>query len=106
MPEYSEIMMKKENLMSTSVMMMQSLFQSQSSATSQHHQKIWSSLRQDTRSLRTERRERKMWRRQSRRLPLLHLRRRSKIRRPRVKCELQLSPVGIGKILVNGVDEF
>ena len=70
MPEYCESMIKKEELDEQffddgAVVPSITIFNYE------HRQKIWDSLRQDTRRLRTEMKGRKKWSKQSKRLPLL-----------------------------------
>ena len=71
MPEFCESMMKKEEL-DEQIFDDDAVFPSIaifSYEPAPPEGMIWDSLHQDTRSLRTERRERNKWRRQSRRLP-------------------------------------
>ena len=97
--------------MSNSLMMMQPFLQSQSSAMSQHHQRIWDSLHQDTRSFGTENREGKKFKRPWKRLPLPPMeeitptpqekevegQREQENKDEDLECELQMSPMDVDK---------
>ena len=80
--------------MSDSFMTVQSFLHPQSSAMSQRRQKIRDSLRQDTRSLRTEKGEKKKWSRQSKRLPLLFGEKKDED----LECDLQLSAMDVDEV--------
>ena len=74
---------------------------------SQRHQKIWNSLRQDTRSLRIDQRKKEVQQALEETAPTpqekgVGYQKESEKKEDDLACELQLSPMNVDKVLVNG----
>ena len=92
--------------MSNSLRAMQSFLQSQSSAMSQRRQRLWDSLGQDSRSLRTEKERSAAGNRITPTCQEKELQgqKEDEKKDTDLECELQLSPMDVDKVLVNGIE--